>query len=133
MTEQESREAKERADLIVKKVRDLVTLEDRVLQARDAGSQDDLSKLEADLEQSVNELDSITDELKWATPCFRAYVLPQMSELVGTLKACDAAGRSELAKLVNSLTKEEDAESLEELETTIINQLKENIDRTFRV
>ncbi len=133
MSEQEAREAKERADMIVKKVRDLVTLEDQVLQARDAGTQDELSKLEADLEESVNELDSITDELKWATPCFRAYVLPQMSELVGTLQACDSAGRSELANLVKSLTNEEDSESLEELETAIINQLKENIDRTFRV
>lgn len=133
MTDQEAREAKERADMIVRKVRDLVTLEDQVLQARDAGSQAELSKLEAELEESVNELESITDELKWATPCFRAYVLPQMSELVGTLKACDAAGRSELAKLVNSLTNEEDSESLEEVETAIINQLKENIDRTFRL
>ncbi len=132
MTDQEAREAKERADMIVRKVRDLVALEDQVLQARDNGNQEQLNKLEAELKQSVDELDSITDELKWATPCFRAYVLPQMSEIVGTLKACDAAGRSELAELVTSLT-EENAESLEELEATIINQLKENIDRTFRV
>ena len=105
MTEQEAREAKERADMIVNKVRDLVALEDKVLEARESVRQlslndtspDDLQEdpitkrqsalavLEAQLKESVEDLDSITDELKWATPCFRAYVLPQMSELVGTL------------------------------------------------
>ena len=109
MTEQEAREAKERADMIVNKVRDLVALEDKVLEARESVRQlslndtspDDLQEdpitkrqsalavLEAQLKESVEDLDSITDELKWATPCFRAYVLSQMSELVGTLKACD--------------------------------------------
>jgi hypothetical protein len=150
MTEQELREAKERADMIVNKMRDLVTLEDKVLKAREsvrqlsvndtspanlqedsvAERQNGLSVLEAQLKESVEELDGITDELKWATPCFRAYVLPQMSEIVGTLKACDAADRSELTQLVTVLT-DENSESPAELEEAIITRLKDNLERTF--
>ena len=150
MTEQELREAKERADMIVNKMRDLVTLEDKVLKAREsvrqlsvndtspanlqedsvAERQNGLSVLEAQLKESVEELDGVTDELKWATPCFRAYVLPQMSEIVGTLKACDAADRSELTQLVTVLT-DENSESSEELEEAIITRLKDNLERTF--
>ena len=150
MNEQELREAKERADMIVNKMRDLVTLEDKVLKAREsvrqlsvndtspadlqedsvAERQNGLSVLEAQLKESVEELDGITDELKWATPCFRAYVLPQMSEIVGTLKACDAADRSELTQLVTTLT-DENSESPAELEEAIITRLKDNLERTF--
>ena len=145
MTEQELREATERADRIVEKVRALVALEDKVLVLREsihqvtatndgtastARLQEDLAGLESQLKESVAELDGITDELKLATPCFRAYVLPQMSEIVGTLKACDAADRSELAELVTVLT-DENAEPSEELETAIITRLKGNIERTF--
>ena len=142
MTEQELREATERADKIVEKVRTLVALEDKVLEAREsvqhlsnnggatAQHQDVLSTLESQLEESVKELDGITDELKLATPCFRAYVLPQMTEIIGTLKACDAADRSELAELVTTLT-DENAEPSEQLEEAIITRLKSNIERTF--
>ena len=149
MTDQEIREAMERADRIVEKVRALVALEDKVLEARAsvrqlsvnddtpqpqedrvAKCQDALTALESQLEESVKELDSITDELKLATPCFRAYVLPQMSEIVGTLRACDAADRSELAELVTTLT-DENAEPSEQLEAAIITRLKNNIERTF--
>ena len=145
MTEQEMREAMERADGIVEKVRSLVALEDKVLEARDSVRQlsatnggtaatvrlqEDLAALESQLKESVAELDGITDELKLATPCFRAYVLPQMSEIVGTLKACDAADRSELAELMTLLT-DENAESSEQLEEAIITRLKNNIERTF--
>lgn len=142
MTDQEIREATERADRIIEKVRSLVALEDKVIEAREsvrhaadnggatAQHQDALTALESQLEESVKELDSITDELKLATPCFRAYVLPQMSEIVGTLKACDAADRSELAELVTVLT-DENAEPAEQLEEAIITQLKSNIERTF--
>jgi hypothetical protein len=150
MTEQELREAKERADMIVNKMRDLVTLEDKVLKAREsvrqlsvndtspdalqedsvAERQNGLSVLEAQLKESVEELDGVTDELKWATPCFRAYVLPQMSEIVGTLKACDAADRSELTQLVTVLA-DENSESPAELEEAIITRLKDNLERTF--
>ena len=149
MTDQEMREAMERADRIVGKVRSLVALEDKVLEAREsvrqlsvnggtlqsqedsvAEGQDALAALESELEESVKELDGITDELKLATPCFRAYVLPQMSEIVGTLRACDAADRSELAELVTVLT-DENAEPSEQLEEAIITRLKNNIERTF--
>ena len=53
-----------------------------------------------------------------------------MSEIVGTLKACDAADRSELAELVTVLT-DENAEPSEQLEEAIITRLKNNIERTF--
>ena len=136
MTEQELREAQERADAIVAKVRALVDLEDKVLEARESANgnatipQDGLTALESQLKESVEELDGITDELKFATPCFKAYVLPQMSELVGTLKACDTAERSELVQLVTTLT-DENSEPSEELEEAIITRLKNNLERTF--
>ena len=142
MTDQEMREAMERANRIIEKVRSLVALEDKVIEAREsvrhvsendgatAQQQDALAALEAQLAENVKELDGITDALKLATPCFRAYVLPQMSEIVGTLKACDAADRSELAELVTVLT-DENAEPAEQLEEAIIARLKNNIERTF--
>ena len=144
MTEQELREATERADRIIEKVRALVALEDKVLEARESvrqhavnggtppttHPQDVLAALESQLEENVKELDGITDELKLATPCFRAYVLPQMSEIVGTLKACDAAERRELTELITALT-DESSEPSEQLEAAIIAQLKSNIERTF--
>ena len=144
MTEQELREATERADRIVEKVRSLVALEDKVLEAREsvrelsvngdtppaADPQEVLTALESQLAENVKELDGITDELKLATPCFRAYVLPQMSEIIGTLKACDAAERSELAELVTALT-DENSEPSEQLEEAIITRLKSNIERSF--
>ncbi len=145
MTDQEMKEAMQRADRIVAKVRALVALEDKVLAARasvrqlatpnrDAASsvrlQEDLAGLESQLKESVAELDSITEELQLATPCFRAYVLPQMSEIVGTLKACDAADRSELAELVTALT-DKNAEPSEQLEAAIITRIKNNLERTF--
>ena len=146
MTDQEMREAMERADGIVEKVRALVALEDKVLAAResmrqldatngDAASaarlQEDLTGLESQLKESVAELDEITQELHLATPCFRAYVLPQMSEIMGTLKACDAADRSELAELITVLT-DENTETTEQLEEAIITRLKNNLERTFK-
>jgi hypothetical protein len=138
MTEQELREAQARADRIVEKVRSLVTLEDKVLGARESARQrsangdttDGLAVLESQLKESVEELDGITDELKLATPCFRAYVLPLMSEIVGTLKACDEAERGELAQLVTTLT-DENSEPDEQLEEAIITRLKGNLERTF--
>ena len=136
----------ERANRIVEKVRSLVALEDKVLAARKSvrqlsatnGStasiarlQEDLAGLESQLKESVAELDGITDELRLATPCFRAYVLPQMSEIVGTLKACDAAEQEELAQLVAALTDDGDTESLEQLEAIIITRLRDNLEKTF--
>ena len=143
MTEKEIQEATKRADGIVEKVRSLVTLEGKVVEARESVRQlsangdtapterlDMLAELESQLKESVEELDGITDELKFATPCFRAYVLPQMSEIVGTLKACDTADRGELAQLVTALT-DENSQSPEQLEEAIITRLKSNLERTF--
>lgn len=145
MTDQEVREAMARADGIVAKVRSLVALEDKVLAAREsvrqlsdtngntasaARLQEDLARLESQLKESVAELDGITEELQLATPCFRAYVLPQMSEIVGTLQACDTAERSELAELIAALT-DENTETTEQLEEAIITRLKSNLERTF--
>ncbi len=145
MTDQEMREAMERADRIVEKVRSLVALEDKVLAARasvcqlsDTGGdtaptarlKEDLAGLEQQLKESVAELDSITEELHLATPCFRAYVLPQMSDIMGTLKACDAAEREQLKELVTALT-DENAETTKQLEEAIITRLKSNLERTF--
>ena len=131
MTEKEIQEAKVRADSIINKVRALVTLEDAVLNARNDERQEELTKLETQLKTSVEELDSITNDLKLATPCFRAYVLPQMSEIVGTLKACDAADRKELAQLVKALTDDKESQSPEQLEEAIVTRLMNNIERTF--
>lgn len=145
MTDQEMREAIERADRIVAKFRSLVALEDKVLAAResvrqlsatngDAASaarlQEDLAGLELQLKESVAELDTITEELHFATPCFRAYVLPQMSEIMGALKACDAAERSKLTELITALT-DENTETTKQLEEAIITRLKNNLERTF--
>lgn len=145
MTDQEMKEAMQRADRIVAKVRALVALEDKVLAARasvrqlattnsDAAAsahlQEDLAELESQLKESVAELDSITEELQLATPCFRAYVLPQMSEIMGTLKACNAAERSELTELITALT-DENIETTQQLEEAIITQIKNNLERTF--
>ena len=145
MTDQEMREAVERADRIVEKVRSLVTLEDKVLAARASVRQlsatdgdtapaarleEDLAGLESQLKESVAELDSITEELHLATPCFRAYVLPQMSDIMGTLKACDAAEREQLRDLITALT-DENTETTKQLEEAIITRLKSNLERTF--
>lgn len=143
MTEQEMREAAERADKIVEKVRSLVALEDKVLEARasarhvsnNGGStaqhQDALAVLESELEENVKELDGIADELKLATPSFKTYVLPQLSEIVGTLKASDTAEQKELVQLVAALTDNGNTQSLEQLEAIIIARLRNNLEKTF--
>lgn len=149
MTEKEAREAKARADLIVDKMKDLVNLEGKVLESRkaveelrdsaDSGAQQEriaehqkvLVEQEAQLKESAEELDSVTAELEWATPCFRGYVLPQIGEIVGTLKSCDAADRQDLAQLVTALSDEENAQSPEQLEQQIIARLRQNLERTF--
>ena len=53
-----------------------------------------------------------------------------MTEIVGTLKACDATDRGELAELITALTAE-NTEPSEQLEAAIITRLKNNIERTF--
>ena len=98
MTEHEMLAAQKRADAIVDKVRDLITLESQVLEAREAATKDaahpdgngSLKDLEAKLETRVEELNGVADELKWATPCFRAYVLPQIGDIMGKQKSFDS-------------------------------------------
>lgn len=136
MTEQEMLEAQKRADAIVDKIRDLVALESQVLEAREAADahtadQNGLEDLEAQLERRVAELNEIADELKWSTPCFRAYVLPQIGDIMGQQKSFQSAERKDLESVLAVLTAEEDAESSEELAADIITRLRSNIEKSF--
>ncbi|MDE0017478.1 MAG: hypothetical protein OXU51_14950 [Candidatus Poribacteria bacterium] len=71
-TEREMLEAQKRANAIVDKVRDLITLESQVLAAREAANagaahpdeNGSLKDLEAKLQTSVEELNGVADELK---------------------------------------------------------------------
>ena len=140
MNEREAQEAQKRADLIVDKVRALVSLESQVLEAREAShapsanhANENLSleDLEAQLKARVEELSEISDELKWATPCFRAYVLPQIGDIMGKHKSFDSEERKDLVRVVSALTEEESAQSSEQLAAEIIARLRENLKRTF--
>ena len=153
MIEKEADQATELADIIVEKFRILVALESKVLEAREAGNrisaihdseepsdpqenptaayQEMLTQLESELKEGIAEMEEIIDELKSATPSFRTYVLPQMSEIVGTLKASDAAEQEELTQLVAVLTNDGNTQSLEQLEAIIITRLRDNLERTF--
>ena len=127
MTEQEMREAQERADLIVKKVKDLVALEDSALAAQPAAQATFVSQLR----ERAEELNGIADELKWATPCFRAYVLPQIGEILDKRETFNEAERLDLERIVSTLTDEENAEASEQLTALLITSLRENLERTF--
>ena len=151
MTGKETGQSKELADIVVEKLRTLVNLESRVLDtqeeihrisvAHNDGEQSDLQEdsivehkkmliaLELQLEKCIEEMEKIM--VKLTTPCFSTYILPQMSEVVATLKACGAAARKEPAQLVDALMDEESVQSLEQLETTIITLLRHNLEKTF--
>ena len=139
MTEREMLEAQKRADMIVGKVRDLVDLEGQVLEAREAASGDatnpdgngSLNDLEARLKTSVEELNGISDELKWATPCFRSYVLPQIGDIMGKQQSFDSEERRDLESVIAALTDEENAQSSEQLASEIITRLRDNLEKTF--
>ena len=154
MTERETEQTKELADIIVEKFRNLFVLESRVLEAREQAKQiaanhdttepsnpqenpttkyqETLAALESQLKEGVAEMEEIIDELNTsAALSFRTYVLPQMSEIVGTLKACDAAKQEELTQFVPVLTDEGHKQSLEQLEAIIITRLRDNLERTF--
>ncbi len=138
MTEREMLEAQKRADAIVDKVRKLVALESQLLEAREAANahtahQNGLKELETELETRVEELNGIADELKWATPCFRAYVLPQISDIMGTQKSFQSEERKDLESVIAALTDAENAEPSEELAGDIIARLRSNIEKSFRV
>ena len=136
MTEREMLESQKRADAIVDKVRGLVALESRVLETREAASdgvsnQNELKDLEVQLERRVEELNEITNELKWATPCFRAYVLPQISDIMGQQKSFQSEERKDLQSVIAVLTEGENAELSEELAVDIIARLRANIEKSF--
>ena len=136
MTEREMLEAQKRADAIVEKVRDLIALESQLLEAREAANdpaatQDGLKDLEARLERRVEELSGIADELKWATPCFRAYVLPQIGDILGKQKSFQSEERKDLESVIAALTDAENAEPSEELAADIIARLRSNIEKSF--
>ena len=155
MTERrEIEQTKELADVIVEKFRNLFALESRVLEVRERArqiaanrdtaepsdlqqdtptpdDQETLMALETQLTEQIAEMETIIDELRSATPSFRTYVLPQMSEIVGPLKTRDAAEQEELSQLVAALTDEGNTQSLEQLEAIIITRLRDNLEKTF--
>ena len=144
MTEEETGQTEELADIIVKKFRDLFALESRVLEAREqtnqtsvisevptAEGQKVLTALELQLKTRVEEMEKIIDELKSTTPSFRTYVLPRVSEVVGTLKTSDTTEQEELTQLVTALTDGGNARSLEQLEAVIITRLRDNLKKSF--
>ncbi len=150
MTEKETGQTTELADIIVEKFRALVDLESRVLEAREAAvhntvvpvnlqvnsinrQQKALEALESQLKNAVEEMDIIMEELQYAPPDFKAYVLPQISEIVGTLRACDVAEQEELLQLVDALVDVDSTQSLEQLEAIIITRLRDNLEKTFGI
>ncbi len=140
MTEQEVQEAQKRADSIVDKVRTLLTLEDQVLAARitahnlsENGDDIDnsLKGLEAQLEEAVGELSEIGDELKWATLCFRAYLLPRIVDLIENRDTFDSEEQGYLTSILSALTGGMSAEDSEQLASEIIARLEGNLQKTF--
>ena len=139
MTEHEMLEAQKRADAIIDKVRDLIALESQVLEAREAADKSaahpdgngSLKDLEAKLQTRVEELNGIADELKWATPCFRAYVLPHIGDIMGKQKSFDSEERKDLESVIAALTDEENSEPSEQLAADIITRLRNNLAKTF--
>ena len=155
MTEKETQQTKELADIIVEKFRTLVALESKVLEATEAVSQqpvphnnteppdspenpaverrDMLTALESQLKTHVEEMVRIINELQSATPYFSAYVLPQIGEAVETLKARDVAESEEFTQLVAALVDADSPQSLERLEAIIITRLRDNLEKTFGI
>ena len=147
MTKRKTQEIKELTDVIVEKLRNLFALESRVLEAREQASQiaanrdtakptlpedqETLTILETQLKEQTEEMEAMLDKLRSATPPLRTYVLPQIREIVGTLKASDTAERKELAQLIAALTDDGDTQSLEQLEAIIITRLRDNLEKTF--
>lgn len=149
MTEKENEQTNELADVIVAKFRNLFALESRVLEAREQAATRDtpepddpqdtptpedqkmLTALETALKEQVEEMEEIIDALRSATPSFRTYVLPQMREIVETLKTSNPAEQAELSLLVAALMDDGNTQSLERLEAVIITRLRDNLEKTF--
>ena len=155
MKEKETEQTKELADIIIEKFRDLVALESRILEAREGSGesstiydnvelsdpqdnpivegQKTLEALELKLKEGIEEMEKIMSELKSETPSFRTYILPQMSEILGTLKACNAAEPEELTQLVTTLMDRENTQPLEQLEAIIITRLRDQLEKIFGI
>ena len=153
MTERETEQTKEIADIIVEKFRNLFTLESRVLEAREQATQtaansdatepaepqdsptpedeETLTTLETQMKVLIEEMEEFIDALKSETPSLRTHILPQMRRIVETLKADAPAKQAELGQLVNALTAVGNTQSLEQLEAVIITRLRENLEKTF--
>ncbi len=139
MTGQEMLAAQKRADSIVDKLKTLLALESQLLEAgaaaRDAAHEQSgngsLQDLKARLKTSVEELNRIADELEWAVPRFRAYVLPQIGAIMEGRASFDSQERQDLERVIAALTDAEGAEASEELASEIIARLRANLEKTF--
>lgn len=153
MTQRETQQIKELSDIIVEKLRNLFALENRILEARDQATQivanrdtaeptvsqdptipedpETLTTLETQLKEQIEEMEEMLDELRSETPSLRTYVLPQVREIVETLKVSDAAEQKGLTQLIATLTDDGDTQSLEQLEVIIITRLRDNLEKTF--
>ena len=119
MSEREMLETQRRADLIVAKIRELIALESQILAATETGNPDGnlaLKDLEARLKTRVEELGTIVDELKWATPCFRAF---------------NSEERKDFENVIAALATGDDPESADRLAAEIFARLRANIEQSF--
>ena len=153
MTEKETQQTKEIADIIVEKFRNLFALESRILEARERAtqtaanrdtteppnpqgtpiSQDEemLTTLETQMNELIEDMEEFVDELKSTMPALRTYILPQMLQIVETLKANTPAEQAELLQLVTALIAIGNTQSLEQLEAVIITRLRDSLEKTF--
>ena len=153
MTQKETEQTKELADIIVEKFRHLFALESRILEAREQATQtaanhdttepaepqdtltpedqETLTTLETQMKELIEETEEFIDALESETPALKTYVLPQMHQIVETLKANTSAEQAELVQLVTVLTGTRSTQSLEQLEAVIITRLRDSLEKTF--
>ena len=104
----ETQKTKELAEIIVEKIRNLFALQSRILETRgqptqtaahhdtiepaepqDARTPEDketLRTLETQLKECIKETEAFIDQLKSETPSLKTYILPQMHQIIETLK-----------------------------------------------
>ncbi len=153
MSEKGTGQTKELADIIVEKFRTLVNLESKILDTteeidRIAADRDNtelsnlqqnsiaeqeniLTQLVSELKVCLEEMDTIMEELQLATPSFRTYILPQITEIVRTFKSCETTEQVELSQLVAALIDAKSSQALEQLETIIVTRLRDNLEKTL--
>lgn len=155
MSEKGTGQTKELADIIVEKFRTLVNLESKILDTteeidRIAADRDNtelsnlqqnsiaeqeniLTQLVSELKVCLEEMDTIMEELQLATPSFRTYILPQITEIVRTFKSCETTEQVELSQLVAALIDAKSSQALEQLETIIVTRLRDNLEKNFDI